>query len=173
MYLQSGNLSIRNATIDDASTLCNWWNDGAVMAHAGFPNGLGTTTHAVADLLKQDSDQSCRLILEIDDVPAGEMNYRTVAEKIAEIGIKICDINQQGKGYGPQFLELLIRYLFDEMGYHKIILDTNAKNVRAQHVYEKLGFMQIAVHLDAWRNQLGEWQSSIDYELTRESFNQK
>lgn len=38
------NICIRNATSDDAETLCIWWNDGSVMAHAGFPNGLYATS---------------------------------------------------------------------------------------------------------------------------------
>lgn len=56
------------------------------------------------------------------------------------------------------------------MGYKKIILDTNLNNLRAQHVYEKLGFQKIRVNVDAWKNQLGELQSSIDYELEEKDF---
>jgi uncharacterized protein YodC (DUF2158 family) len=41
MFIQNSNLTIRNATSKDTSILCKWWNDGKVMAHAGFPNGLG------------------------------------------------------------------------------------------------------------------------------------
>ena len=43
MLLEENNIVIRNATMDDAEQLCMWWNDGKIMAHAGFPNGLGTT----------------------------------------------------------------------------------------------------------------------------------
>ena len=53
----------------------------------------------------------------------------------------------------------------------KIILDTNLNNTRAQHVYEKLGFKKVRVKNNSWKNQLGEWQSSVDYELVEENFN--
>ena len=43
MKIQHENLTIRQAMVADAKQLAAWWNDGAVMAHAGFPNGLGTT----------------------------------------------------------------------------------------------------------------------------------
>ena len=43
MYLQHEEIVIRSALPEDAPQLCLWWNDGAVMAHAGFPNGIGTT----------------------------------------------------------------------------------------------------------------------------------
>ena len=41
MNITKGRLTIRNATPDDAQQLCIWWNDGEIMAHAGFPNGTG------------------------------------------------------------------------------------------------------------------------------------
>lgn len=143
------------------------------MAHAGFPNGIGCTEQDILEKLLADTDLNRRLILDIDGVPIGEMNYRSIADGTAEIGIKICDYNEQDKGFGTVFLTMLINFLFENMGYHTIVLDTNAKNSRAQHVYENIGFRKVALHLNAWRNQLGEWQSSIDYELTRAEFRTK
>lgn len=167
MFLQKENLVIRDAAAADAQLLCSWWNDGAIMAHAGFPEGVGTTEQEVRNMLQATAtpERKGRLILEIDAIPAGEMSYSAVADAVAEIGIKICDFNQQNRGTGTQFLVMLINYLFEELGYHKIILDTNLKNTRAQHVYEKLGFRKIAVRKDAWTDPLGEWQTFIDYEL--------
>lgn len=43
MHLQSDKIEIRNAVISDAPQLTAWWNDGKIMAHAGFPNGLETS----------------------------------------------------------------------------------------------------------------------------------
>ncbi|NMB02522.1 MAG: GNAT family N-acetyltransferase [Firmicutes bacterium] len=171
MFLKEENLVIRNATEEDAHILCSWWNDGKVMAHAGFPNGLGTTPEAIAQGLANDSDETQRrLILEFDSMPVGEMSYRNIGNRAAEIGIKICNPSKQNRGFGTRFLKMLLASLLDEMGYEKIILDTNVNNTRAQHVYEKLGFKQVGVRVNAWKNQLGELQSSIDYELTREEF---
>ena len=64
---------------------------------------------------------------------------------------------------------MLIEELFAR-GYTKIVLDTNLKNERAQHVYEMLGFRKVRVNIDSWRNQLGVLQSSVDYELVPEEF---
>ena len=171
MLLKESNLIIRNATSEDAILLCKWWNDGKVMAHAGFPNGLGITEQSIAESLQKDNDEiHRRLILVIDNVPVGEMNYRNIGNKTAQIGIKICNSEKQEKGYGTRFLKLLIHHLLFNLEYEKIILDTNVKNERAQHVYQKIGFKQVGTRIDSWRNQLGELQSSIDYELTAEEF---
>ena len=93
------------------------------------------------------------------------MSYCNIGGNAAEIGIKICDFSQQNKGYGRILLSMLIGSLFQDMYYQKIILDTNLSNKRAQHVYESLGFRKLRVNKNAWKDQLGQPQSSVDYEL--------
>lgn len=171
MLLEYKNLRIRNATPADAALLANWWNDGKIMTHAGFPNGLGETAESIARKIETDDDnKSRRLILELDDLPIGEMGYYNLGDKIAEIGIKICDFSKQEKGFGRLYLSMLIQSLFEDFGFEKIVLDTNLKNERAQHVYEKLGFRKVRINYDSWKNQLGELESSVDYELYPENF---
>lgn len=163
-------ITIRNARPEDAPLLARWWNDGAVMAHAGFPKGLGTTAEKIAAGLADDTDETHRrMILLWDATPIGEMVYRNIGSRTADIGIKICERSFQEKGIGRIALSLLVQYLFDN-GYTKIVLDTNLNNTRAQHVYEKLGFQRLRVNPDSWQNQLGQWESSVDYALTADTF---
>ena len=164
MNLTYQNLTIRNASQEDSPLLAYWWNDGNIMSHAGFPNGLGITIAEVAAGLGPGN-----LILLLDGSPIGEMNYRSVAPNTAEIGIKICEASYQNQGIGKTALSMLIQELF-HIGYTKIILDTNLKNIRAQHVYETLGFQRLRINHDSWKNQLGTWESSVDYELTASQF---
>jgi len=168
MNLCQSNLTIRNARPADAAQLCTWWNDGAVMAHAGFPNGLGTTEEKVRQQIEANTDETMRLhIIEHDNIPIGEMNYRNKGDGVAEIGIKICDTAHQEKGLGTRLLAMFIDELFTHHGYEKIILDANAANPRAWHVYEnKLGFTRVGFRENAWTDQLGNLQSAIDYEMT-------
>lgn len=167
MYLQNENIIIRNATEKDAITLCQWWNDGKIMAHAGFPKGLRTTVENIITELSQDNDYKRRLIIETNSIPIGERSYRKISEGTVEIGIKICDITRQEKGLGTKLLKMFINYLFQEMDFNKIVLDTNLNNKRAQHVYEKIGFKKIGVRINSWQDQMGILQSAVDYELTK------
>ena len=171
MYLNQNGLVIRNATGADAQQLCAWWNDGAVMAHAGFPLGLGTTAEAIRESLCKDDDLiHRRCVIENHGVPIGEMNYRNMGNATAEIGIKICDFFHQNRGLGTRLLQMFLGSLFVDYGYERVILDTNQNNLRAQHVYEKLGFRRLRVNENAWKDQLGVPQTSIDYELRKEDF---
>ena len=70
MRIQHKNLTIRQAEVADAKQLAAWWNDGAVMAHAGFPNGLGTTEEEVVKGLRNGL-----LVVEESDRLIGECNY--------------------------------------------------------------------------------------------------
>ena len=162
--IQYKNLTLRQALPSDAGQLAAWWNDGSVMAHAGFPKGLGITEEEViADL------GSGNLIIEENGCPIGECNYRDASDGVAEIGIKICRQDCQNRGVGRTVLSMLIGWLF-RSGYSKIILDTDLENTRAQHVYESLGFRKVRVNVDSWRDQLGRVRSSVEYELTESDF---
>ena len=177
MYLENGNLVIRSAELKDAVQLNAWWNDGAVMAHAGFPNGLGESLEdTIAGIKENEEYLEQRCVIEIDGVLVGEMNFNLPEENTAEIGIKICETAYQNQGYGSRLIWMLITYLFEDetlnskFQVHRIILDTNLKNKRAQHVYEKLGFTKVRVNYGAWEDQLGVLQDSVDYEMTKEQF---
>lgn len=176
MFSEKGNLIIRSAIIEDAERVTQWWNDGEVMAHAGFPNGLGQSVEETMSQIKRNEVKLSQLcIIEVEHTPVGELSFG-IGPDFAEIGIKICDATYQNKGYGNQVLKMLVEYLFTDetiskcVKIEKIQLDTNINNKRAQHVYEALGFKKVAINKDAFTNQLGELQTSVDYEMTREDY---
>lgn len=109
------------------------------------------------------------MIIEYQNSAIGETNYYNLRDHVAEIGIKICDETYQEKGLGKKILSMLISKLFS-MGYERIILNTNLKNTRAQHVYERLGFQKVRTCMDSWTDQVGVLQSFVDYELVLENF---
>lgn len=171
MLIISKDITIRNATAEDAQILCDWWNDGDIMEHAGYPNGLGTTVEDVRSKLETDTEATYRrLMIEYKNQLIGEMNYKNMGSDVAGIGIKICKPDMRERGLGTQSLRLLINSLFSEYGYKQIVLDTDLENERAQHVYEKLGFKKVRVNQNKFKNQIGEFRSSVDYELRRKEF---
>lgn len=169
MYIQYHNYIIRNAEEKDAEKLTNWWNDGKVMEHAGFPNGLQITKEKVKQQLEKHDDNNRRLIMEYDGTLIGEMCYTHLGDSV-DIGIKICNFDYQNQGHGRIFLSMLIERLFHK-GYQKIVLDTMIENIRAQHVYESLGFVKQGVKIDCWKDQVGNMRSAVDYCLHIDNFN--
>lgn len=170
MLLKYNNLTIRNATLNDAEQLTEWWNDGKIMTVVGFPNGLGQTVQETVDEIQKGTDEHRCLIIELDNEAIGEMNYRKINDITVQLGIKICDLSRQNKGLGKIALSMLISTLFNDYGYHKVILDTDLNNKRAQHVYEQIGFTKLRVNRNSWTDQLGNIRSSVEYELYEKNF---
>ena len=109
MNIKYNQLCIRNAEKKDCEQLAVWWNDGTVMAHAGFPNGLGTSAAEIEKQIADDSDETRRrLIIEYNDVRIGEMSFYVFENHRYEIGIKICESDYQEKGIGRVVLLSLI-----------------------------------------------------------------
>jgi RimJ/RimL family protein N-acetyltransferase len=162
MELRQDNLLIRYAVKNDAKILCNWWNDGKIMAHVGFPNGLSTSVEIIEKQISEETNETIRrFIIEIDNEPSGEMNYKNRKNNIANIGIKICVENKLEKGYGKKLLNLFINYLFKELNYEQITINTYLNNKRAQYVYEKIGFIQIKTD-----------ENIVYYELSKQKYYQ-
>ena len=82
------------------------------------------------------------------------MNYHDMENRVCEIGIKLCNADYQNKGLGKIILSLFISGLFNELGYEKILLDTNVNNKRARHVYEQLGFKKVRTNINAGKISL-------------------
>lgn len=167
MNLNYLDIVIRNATNSDCEQLAKWWNDGSVMAHAGFPNGLNITTQEIAQKISNDSDDTRRrMFIEYKNQPIGELSFHILENSVASFGINICLPQYQNKGLGRIILSLLINELFNK-GINKISIDTNYKNKRAQHVYELLGFKQKGLRQANWN---GVDETVIDYELCKNEF---
>lgn len=160
-------LAMRPACAGDAPLLCSWWNDGALMAHAGFPQGLGITVREVALQLGKDA-ASHRMILLEEGRPVGEAVWRPKGGA-AEIGIKICVPSARGRHLGTQYLHALLRMLFGQYGFEVICLTTAAENGRARHVYEKLGFVQTA-SFPFQTKQMPRPCKAMEYRLTKETY---
>ena len=179
MRFEHGKVIIRDAVKSDAWLLAEWWNDGDIMAHAGFPHGLGTTAAKV----ERELEHPGRLIIEYDGEPIGEMSYELYkkgakvlcsgqiveSELAAEIGIKICVPGMRERGLGRICLSLLIAELF-RLGAGEILLDTMVGNSRARHVYELIGFELLGVNDGIWVSPDGVAYSSADYRLVPEKF---
>jgi len=166
-------LSYRLADRNDVKLLADWWRDGNVMAHAGFPLGLTIDEEKLEDrLMKQKESNHQVFIIEYEGMSIGEMGVK-VEDNEAEIGIKICIDTHQNKGLGTKILRILINDLFDRQDIARIKLDTMVENVRAQKVYERLGFTKISVELDVFIDQLGNKRSAVLYQLLKEDYRKR
>ena len=69
-------------------------------------------------------------------------------------------IAEPGGGLGTRLMHRVIDMVFDELGAHRLWLDVLSDNVRARHVYAKLGFREEGVLREAVLRE-GEWRSLV------------
>ncbi len=84
------------------------------MAHAGFPKGIKTDPEKLLNQIENPINQLLIISLK-DDYRIGEMSYEEVRPNIFLIGIKICEINEQGKGYGGRAIKMLIEFIIHNL----------------------------------------------------------
>ena len=89
-------------------------------------------------------------IIYHQDTPIGYISWSNTAtdpmrpenypERTYGIDLFIADTNYIGKGYGSELIKQFIKQIIMPMKPVKIITDPEIANVRAIHVYEKVGF---------------------------------
>ena len=73
-----------------------------------------------------------------------------------------------GRRLGAEAIRVLARHLFEDRGHHRLVIDPNAANSRAIHVYERLGFRRVGVLREyEWSEHEGRWTDGLLLDLLR------
>jgi len=142
--LLGARVTLRPMTLDDLPLLMKWGSDPAFRRYQwGQKPGKfeGSSARAWIERMSRPGDSAC-WIIEHERRPIGFANYRDFHPKgrSAEIGIGIGEPDLWGKHLGRDALEALLRYLFDELGLHRVGLSVVGFNDRAISMYKAVGF---------------------------------
>jgi len=143
--IETERMLIRPVRADDLAHLLCWWNDGEVMRHVGFPNGLGITMEELKASWKKWKDDPLGLMKIIclkDGTGIGETCFHDYQpdNKQVEIGIKICRSDLWGQDLGTEALAAMTRYAFETLEVNRVLLNPSKTNARIIHVNEKCGY---------------------------------
>lgn len=73
-----------------------------------------------------------------------------------------------GRGLGRDALVTLARYLFGELGHHRLTIDPSVVNDRAIRAYESVGFRRVGIMRRYERGADGEWHDGLLMDLLAE-----
>lgn len=174
---------IRPVELGDEEYLYKWWNSSEVMEHATLCYGTLQTKESIRNRILKDiedyelySSSKRFIILRKDDMrPIGEMCYTglSMRNQSCEFGIKICEISEQGKGYGQDALYHFIDFMFRFLNLNKIELTSMNDNKRAHNLYRKLGFKPIGIVREgAFDSRTGEFSDYIYMDLLKREWNE-
>ena len=89
--------------------------------------------------------------------------------KIFEIGYFV-EEKSRGKGYVTEAVKRMIRFLFAELGAHKLEIHTKASNGRSIRIASRCGFTKEAQLRERGRTSVGEAVDMQIYGLLRSEF---
>lgn len=73
----------------------------------------------------------------------------------------------RGQGLGPEAMRVLIGWLFDQGGHHRITIDPASANRRAIRAYEKVGFRRVGVMREYELGPDGVWRDGLLMDLLK------
>ncbi|KQB87089.1 GNAT family N-acetyltransferase [Corynebacterium lowii] len=145
--LRGEKVSLRPLHSDDLPTLTQWWRDtGEAMLQQ---DRLALRpTDAIAEMFTQwssnDSPSGAGYsIMDGSGTLVGHLTLWGMAlpTRIATLAIMIGPDHQE-QGYGRDAMKVALRLAFEEMGAHKVELQTPEYNTRALGLYTSLGFVE-------------------------------
>ena len=71
----------------------------------------------------------------------------------------------QNRGFGTDTVRTLARYLIQERGHHRVVIDPVAHNHRAIRCYEKVGFRPVGLMRRYQREPDGIWRDGLLMDL--------
>jgi RimJ/RimL family protein N-acetyltransferase len=163
-------VAIRRAREDDVGFLV------ALAAHedvAPFLAVAGSRTHE--ELLEEiragegDPDADGRFVIEVGGERAGTMRFHRTnrRSRIAHLAGLAIHPDFRGRRVADDAARLLIRHLFDELGYHRLELEIYAFNERAAAHAERIGFVREGIRRRAYRRD-GGWVDGVMFGLLPE-----
>jgi RimJ/RimL family protein N-acetyltransferase len=96
--------------------------------------------HWYANLLKDEERVFCMETIEGKLIGNIGIMHLDWLNRKADIGVMIGEKEYWSKGYGTEAINLLLRYMFEELNLERIGLYCDEENLRAQRSYQKCGF---------------------------------
>ena len=113
-------------------------------------------------------DGSIRWSIRVDGVVAGHIQaHEENGPDFRHAGIDLfLDPACHGRGLGRESVRVVARWLFDERGHHRLVIDPATANEPAIRCYEAVGFQRVGVMRSYWFDRtLGEWVDGLLLDL--------
>ncbi|MBM3461501.1 MAG: GNAT family N-acetyltransferase [Armatimonadetes bacterium] len=148
-YVASGQkVVVRQLGRQDLKRIKRWFANLELVSLAFGLQGDASTLQRIADDYYREIFWWQKNALAIDTLSGeciGFMKYtiREDHEMHAKVGILIGERPYWEHGYGTEAMQMLLRYLFENLKVDRVELDTAEFNTRAQRSFEKCGFRKL------------------------------
>ncbi|MDQ3385988.1 MAG: GNAT family N-acetyltransferase [Actinomycetota bacterium] len=133
---------LRPPNEDDVEVSYNWDRDPELAAWNGRTPLSVSLSAARRDYLARWKEPGTKTFMIDAGEPIGMATLYNFRSEGCELGIKIGPRDLRGRGYASETVNLLVEYVFENLGLKRIRGSTLAHNVRMQRVFEKCGFVE-------------------------------
>ena len=173
--LSSPRLRLREVRDGDAAALFAIHGDARVMRYWSYPawTELAQAEQKIADIQRQRREEDI-LIWAIADatsdllIGSSAVFYLNLEQGRAEIGYSLHP-DWQGHGLASEALQLVLGYVFNNLGLRRIEADIDPRNLPSCRLVERLGFVREGLLRERWHVN-GELCDSAIYGLLRQDF---
>ena len=161
MDLRGEHVVLRPLRVDDAPRLtelaagpevARWW-----------PN---LTKARLVDKAEGKRDSTGFAVLHDGDLVGLVQYYEELDPQYRHAGIDVfIGEPYQDRGLGTDAVRTMARYLVNDRGHHRLIIDPVAHNARAIRCYEKVGFRPVGVMREYQQDQNGIWRDGVLLDL--------
>ena len=174
LVIETARLVLRPWTVDDLEAIWPTVSDPA------FPTLMSWEAHKTKDETREWLDRASRVVSSNEEVSwaiehegkaIGAIGLHEIAWQVrafrldrAELGYWLATGHQR-KGIMTEAVQAIVRFAFETIGLHKVVVTCMAENVASRRVIEKAAFRWLGrAEDDVWRD--GKWHAHLIYELT-------
>lgn len=172
--LSTPRLCLRRFRESDAEAFAGYRSDPAVARYQDWdaPYPVERARRFVSAMATEPADVpgewlQIAVTLAGDDTLVGDCAFVPQAHepRTAEIGFTIAP-QHQGRGYAREAVSALLRYLFDQLGKHRVIASCDARNAPSVKVLEAVGMRREGHTVEStWAK--GEWTDDLLFAVLR------
>lgn len=142
--IEGRSVRLRALEPSDMENMWRWQNDWATQRLGDGEPELALSHAAVERTFGDSAGFTSYVIETLDGRAIGSCGYFGYSgrNRSCSVGIWIGEADARGKGYGTEAMRLMLRYLFHQMGLHRVALQVMADNAPAIASYIKCGFRE-------------------------------
>ena len=139
---------LREIEDKDMAIINEWRNNSKLISMLAAPyryiNQIVDRNWFEGYMKNRQSQVRCSIVTDESDEIMGMVSLTSIdhLNQSAEFHIMIGDENNQGKGIGTFAVNEMLKHAFNNLNLQRIELKVLESNTRAQHLYEKCGFVK-------------------------------
>jgi RimJ/RimL family protein N-acetyltransferase len=169
--MRTGRLHLRRLRSEDAAAMSAYRSLPDVARYQSWETfGIDDALRLIADQLamksgEPDSWLQLAIVLAESGQLIGDCGIHFLANDLqqVELGITL-DSRFQNRGFAGEAIEGILPYVFDDLNMHRVSATTDADNIAAQKLFQRLGFRQEAHFVEhLWFK--GAWGSEFMFAM--------